>query len=50
MADMLKLVEYIAKSLAEHPDELEVSQYTKGRQEFVRLKFAASDMGRVIRA
>jgi predicted RNA-binding protein YlqC (UPF0109 family) len=48
MADIPELVKYIAQGLAEHPDEVEVSEFTKGRLQYVRLRVASDDMGRVI--
>jgi predicted RNA-binding protein YlqC (UPF0109 family) len=48
MADIPELVAYIARGLAEHPDQVEVSESTKGNRRTVKLKVADDDMGRVI--
>lgn len=48
MSSIPELVGYIAQGLAEKPDEVEVSEFEKGNQRFVRLKVANEDMGRVI--
>ena len=48
MTDIPELVAYIARALAEHPEQVEVSETSRGRQKIVRLKVADDDMGRVI--
>lgn len=45
---MKDLIEYIAKSLVEHPDEVEVRQSGSGSRVRLELKVNAEDMGRVI--
>ena len=45
---MKELVETIAKTLVEHPDEVEVTEKESGRSILVELKVAPSDMGKVI--
>lgn len=45
---MKELVEVIAKSLVEHPEEVEVTQREDGNSILVELKVAPSDMGKVI--
>ncbi len=45
---MKELVEVIAKSLVEHPDEVVVSESEKGKSTIVELHVAQSDMGKVI--
>lgn len=47
-ADMTELVRTIATSLAEKPEAIEVSSFSKGRTNYVRLKVDPEDMGRVI--
>jgi len=45
---MKDLIEYIAKSLVEHPEEVEVIETSNGSRVRVELKVNAEDMGRVI--
>lgn len=45
---MKDLIEYIAKSLVEYPDEVEVRQSGSGSRVRLELKVNAEDMGRVI--
>jgi predicted RNA-binding protein YlqC (UPF0109 family) len=45
---MKKLVETIAKSLVEHPDEVVVIEKEDGRSIILELHVAPSDMGKVI--
>ena len=45
---MKELVEVIAKSLVDHPDEVVVTEKEEGRNITVELHVAASDMGKVI--
>ena len=45
---MKDLIEYIAKSLVEHPDEVEVRESGSGSHIRLELKVNADDMGRVI--
>jgi predicted RNA-binding protein YlqC (UPF0109 family) len=45
---MKDLIEYIAKSLVEHPDEVEVRESGSGSRIRLELKVNADDMGRVI--
>jgi uncharacterized protein len=45
---MKDLIEYIAKSLVDHPDEVEVRQSGSGSRIHLELKVNADDMGRVI--
>ena len=45
---MKALIEYIAKSLVENPDQVEVSQNRQGNRTRLELKVAKDDMGRVI--
>ncbi|MBI3151344.1 MAG: KH domain-containing protein [Chloroflexi bacterium] len=44
---MKDLIEYIAKSLVEHPEEVSVTQSNGGRVR-IELSVAKDDMGRVI--
>ncbi|MCI5797512.1 MAG: KH domain-containing protein [Firmicutes bacterium] len=45
---MKEIVEYIAKSLADYPEEVEVSVETEGTVDVVRIKVLPEDMGKVI--
>ncbi len=45
---MKDLVEIIAKSLVEHPDEVVVTEKMSGKTLVLELKVAPSDMGKVI--
>ncbi len=45
---MKELIEYIAKSLVDHPDEVEVQESGSGSRIRLELKVNAEDMGRVI--
>ena len=45
---MKKLVEVIAKSLVDHPDEVVVTETEKENATIVELHVAADDMGKVI--
>jgi len=43
-----ELVEYIAKSLVQNPDEVEVIEELEGRKTIIHLRVAKEDMGKVI--
>ena len=45
---MKDLMEYIAKSLVEHPEDVQVSESGNGDRIRLELKVNAEDMGRVI--
>ncbi len=45
---MKDLIEYIAKSLVDHPDEVQVRQNGGGSRVRIELSVAKDDMGRVI--
>jgi predicted RNA-binding protein YlqC (UPF0109 family) len=45
---MKDLIEYIAKSLVDHPDEVQVRQSGGGSRVRIELSVARDDMGRVI--
>jgi uncharacterized protein len=45
---MKELIEYIAKSLVEHPDEVKVIESGGGSRVRIELSVAKDDMGRVI--
>ncbi|MCC8065968.1 MAG: KH domain-containing protein [Clostridiales bacterium] len=45
---MKELLEVIAKSLVDHPDEVEVTEKESGKTLVLELKVAPSDMGKVI--
>ncbi len=48
MANMKDLIEYIAKTLVEHPEQVEVREYGDGDHVRLELCVAREDMGRVI--
>lgn len=45
---MKDLVEVIARSLVEHPEEVVVTEKESGKSTIIELKVAQSDMGKVI--
>ena len=45
---MKELVEVIAKSLVEHPEDVVVTEKESGKSTVIELKVAQSDMGKVI--
>jgi predicted RNA-binding protein YlqC (UPF0109 family) len=45
---MKALIEYIAKSLVEHPEEVQVRESGSGSRVRIELKVARDDMGRII--
>ena len=45
---MKELVEYIVKSLVDHPDEVTVTEKRQGGSVALRLHVVSDDMGRVI--
>lgn len=45
---MKELIEFIAKSLVEHPEQVEVKEYGGGDRIRLELNVAKDDMGRVI--
>lgn len=45
---MKELIEYIAKTLVDHPDEVQVEEITGARSIIYELSVAPADMGRVI--
>ncbi len=45
---MKELIEFIAKSLVDHPDEVEVRSFGTGDRIRLELSVAKDDMGRVI--
>jgi predicted RNA-binding protein YlqC (UPF0109 family) len=45
---MKELIEYIASSLVENPDEVEVTEEWDGHRHVIHLEVAESDMGKVI--
>jgi len=45
---MKELIEYIAKSLVEHPEEVQVRETGGGSRVRIELSVAKDDMGRVI--
>ncbi len=45
---MKELIEYIAKSLVEHPEQVQVNESGSGARTRIELSVAKDDMGRVI--
>ena len=45
---MKELIDYIAKLLVEHPDQVEVREFGAGERVRLELSVARDDMGRVI--
>ena len=45
---MKALIEYIARSLVDHPDEVAVDEFRRGDHVTLELHVAKEDMGRVI--
>lgn len=45
---MKELAEYIARSLVDQPEEVEVREFVSGRRVDLELSVAKDDMGRVI--
>lgn len=45
---MKELAEYIARSLVDSPDEVDVREFVSGRRVDLELSVAKDDMGRVI--
>lgn len=45
---MKELLEYLAKSLVDHPDNVEVSQVEGERSVILELRVSPEDMGKVI--
>ena len=45
---MKELVEYVAKSLVDHPEDVAVQEFRRGERVTLELHVAKDDMGRVI--
>ncbi|MCL6633369.1 MAG: KH domain-containing protein [Alicyclobacillus herbarius] len=45
---MRELVEYLVKSLVEHPNQVEIAEEERGETLVLRVSVAASDVGKVI--
>jgi predicted RNA-binding protein YlqC (UPF0109 family) len=45
---MTELIEYVAKSLVDHPDDVQVFTHDRGDQTVVELEVAPDDLGKVI--
>ena len=45
---MKELVEYIARSLVDNPEDVDVREYSSGHRVDIELTVAKDDMGRVI--
>lgn len=43
-----EMVEYVAKSLVDHPDEVQITQTEGEKSLILELRVASSDMGKVI--
>lgn len=47
-AELKRFVEYIVKSLVEHPNDVLIAQRIREGEVYIELKVAPSDVGRVI--
>ncbi len=45
---MKELVDFMAKSLADEPDQVEVQEHSRGRDAVLELHVAPGDVGRII--
>lgn len=45
---MTELIEFLAKSLVDHPDAVKVHTYDRGDQTVIELEVAQEDLGKVI--
>ncbi|MGA7613820.1 MAG: KH domain-containing protein [Thermoanaerobaculia bacterium] len=45
---MKQLVEFIARSLVDHPDQVEIDEVQRGQTTIFELRVAADDLGKVI--
>lgn len=45
---MKELVEYLAKTLVDEPDEVQVTEVVTGADVLIELRVAQTDMGRII--
>ena len=45
---MKELVEFVAKSLVDHPDEVRIRTHERDQQTIVELEVAPADLGKVI--
>ena len=45
---MRELIEFVAKSLVDHPDEVDTRTYERGDQTTIELEVAPEDLGKVI--
>ncbi|MBN2386832.1 MAG: KH domain-containing protein [Anaerolineales bacterium] len=45
---MKELIEYIARSLVDHPEDVSVQEFRRGDRVTLELQVAKDDMGRVI--
>lgn len=45
---MDELIEFVAKSLADHPDEVKVRTWQRDQQSVIELEVAQADLGKVI--
>ncbi len=48
MVELKELVEYIAKALVDHPDEVKVTEVGATQMSVVELRVAREDLGKVI--
>lgn len=45
---MKELIEFISKSLVDDPTQVDVSEFRRGSQVFLKLRVGREDMGRII--
>ena len=45
---MRELIEFLAKSLVDHPDEVKTRSYERAQETVIELEVAAADLGKVI--
>ena len=45
---MRELIEFLAKSLVDHPDEVKTRSYERAQETVIELEVAAADLGQVI--
>ena len=45
---MKQLIEYVARALVDHPEQMRIEELDRGPEVTIRLSLAADDMGRLI--
>ena len=45
---MTELIEFLAKSLVDHPDDVQLRTHERGEQTVIELEVAPDDLGKVI--